>query len=259
MLAVYAVKVTTDPDDPLDAVTMDDRRAEILRRIFWDMNQISHSTEVYTEEETVTGTDDEGNETEETQTVERTRLIITVSGKTAEQMAQEYGFTQEQLDYLAELFSDDYEELWYGLPSGGGSDDIVQVALSQVGNVGGRPYWSWYGYPSRVAWCACFVSWCGNECGYIDSGVLLKFSYCPDGVEWFKGRGQWQGRSYIPEPGCLIFFDWNHNGESDHVGIVESCDGTYVHTIEGNTTGDVCKCNTYIIGYSGIMGYGILG
>ena len=87
MLAVYAVKVTTDPDDPLDAVTMDDRRAEILRRIFWDMNQISHSTEVYTEEETVTGTDDEGNETEETQTVERTRLIITVSGKTAEQMA----------------------------------------------------------------------------------------------------------------------------------------------------------------------------
>ena len=151
VLAVYAVKVTTDPDDPLDAVTMDDRRAEILRRIFWDMNQISHSTEVYTEEETVTGAEDEGNETEETQTVERTRLIITVSGKTAEQMAQEYGFTQEQLDYLAELLSDDYEELWYGLPSGGGSDDIVQVALSQVGNVGGRPYWSWYGYPSRVA------------------------------------------------------------------------------------------------------------
>ena len=143
VLAVYAVKVTTDPDNPLDAVTMDDSRAEILRRIFWDMNQISHSTEVYTEEETVT--DDEGNETEENQTVERTRLIITISGKTAEQMATEYNFTQEQLDYLAELLSDDYEELWYGLPSGGGSDDIVQVALSQVGNVGGQPYWSWYG------------------------------------------------------------------------------------------------------------------
>lgn len=258
VLAVYAVKVTTDPDDPLDAVTMDDRRAEILRRIFLDMNQISYGTEVYTEEETVTVTDDEGNETEETQTVERTRLIITISGKTAEQMAQEYGFTGEQLDYLAELLSDDYEELWYGLPSGGGSDDIVQVALSQVGNVGGQPYWSWYGYPSRVAWCACFVSWCGNQCGYIDSGAMPKFSYCDDGIAWFQARSQWQGRSYIPEPGCLIFFDWNHDGESDHVGIVESCDGAYVNTVEGNTSGDVCKQNTYSVGYSGIMGYGIL-
>ncbi len=258
VLAVYAVKITTDPDDPLDAVTMDDRRAEILRRIFWDMNQISHSTEVYTEEETVTVTDDEGNETEETQTVERTRLIITISGKTAEQMATEYGFTQEQLDLLAELLSDDYKELWYGLPSGGGSDDIVQVALSQVGNVGGQPYWSWYGYPSRVAWCACFVSWCGDQCGYIDSGVMPKFSYCDDGIAWFQARGQWQSRGYIPEPGCLIFFDWNHDGESDHVGLVEYCDGTYVHTVEGNTSGDMCKQNTYSVGYSGIMGYGLL-
>lgn len=190
--------------------------------------------------------------------MERTRLIITISGKTAEQMAQEYGFTGEQLDYLAELLSDDYEELWYGLPSGGGSDDIVQVALSQVGNVGGQPYWSWYGYPSRVAWCACFVSWCGNQCGYIDSGAMPKFSYCDDGIAWFQARSQWQGRSYIPEPGCLIFFDWNHDGESDHVGIVESCDGAYVNTVEGNTSGDVCKQNTYSVGYSGIMGYGIL-
>lgn len=258
VLAVYAVKITTDPNDSLDAVTMDDRRAEILRQIFWDISQISHSTEIYTEEETVTVTDEEGNETEETQTVERTRLIITISGKTAEQIAQEYGFTQEQLGYLAELLSDDYEELWYGLPFGGGSDDIVAVALSQVGNVGGQPYWSWYGFSSRVAWCACFVSWCGDQCGYIESGIMPKFSYCPTGVDWFKGRGQWQSRTYIPEPGILIFFDWNHDGESDHVGIVVSCDGACVYTVEGNTSGDVCKQNTYSVGYSGIMGYGLL-
>ena len=258
VLAIYAVKTTTDPKNALDVATMDQQRAEILRKIFWDMNQISHSTEVYTEEETVTVTDDEGNETEETQTVERTRLIITISGKTAQQMAAEYGFTQEQLDLLAELLSDEYEELWYGLPSGGGSDDIVQVALSQIGNVGGQPYWSWYGYTSRVAWCACFVSWCGNECGYIESGIMPKFSYCDFGIYWFQQRGQWQDRGYIPEPGSLIFFDWNHNGESDHVGIVEYCDGTYVHTIEGNTSGDMCKQNTYSVGYAGIVGYGCL-
>lgn len=258
ILTVYAVKTSTNPVNPLDAATMDEQHAEVLRTVFWDMNTIDHHTESYTEEESVTVTDNEGNETEENQTVERARLIITISSKTAEQIAQEYSFSKEQLGYITELLSDEYDELWMELPYGGGSDDIVQVALSQVGNVGGQPYWSWYGYPSRVAWCACFVSWCANECGYIDSGVILKFSYCPTGVDWFKGRGQWQNRSYIPEPGTIIFFDWNHDGESDHVGIVESCDGAYVNTVEGNTSGDVCKQNTYSVGYSGIMGYGIL-
>ena len=109
--------------------------------------------------------------------------------------------------------------------------------------------------PQPGSGCACFVSWCGNECGYIDSGVLLKFSYCPDGVEWFKGRGQWQGRSYIPEPGCLIFFDWNHNGESDHVGIVEKVENGRVYTVEGNS-GDSVRQNSYPIGYYEIYGYG---
>ena len=100
------------------------------------MNTVDYFTEIYTEEITVEVTDVEGNVTEETETVERTRLIITVSGKTAEQMANEYEFDEEQLQFLTELLSEDYANLWYCLPSGG-SDDIVAVALSQVGNVGG--------------------------------------------------------------------------------------------------------------------------
>ena len=60
----------------------------------------------------------------------------------------------------------------------GGDGQIVTVALSQVGNVGGQPYWSWYGFNSRVEWCACFVSWCANECGYIDAGVIPKYAGC---------------------------------------------------------------------------------
>lgn len=258
ILTVYAVKTTTDPINPLDATTMDEQHAEVLRTIFWDMNAIDHHTESYTEEESVTVTDDEGNETEESQTVERTRLIITISSKTAEQIAQEYSFSKEQLGYITELLSDEYDELWMELPYGGGSDDIVQVALSQVGNVGGQPYWSWYGFNSRVAWCACFVSWCGNQCGYIESGVMPKFARCDDGISWFKVRGQWQGRSYVPDPGDIIFFNWDGDHESDHVGIVEFSDGTYVHTVEGNTTGDVCKQNVYALGSYDIMGYGIL-
>lgn len=217
----------------------------------------------YTEEVTteVEVPDEEGDGThmeEQTETVQRTRLIITISGKTALEMAKELGFTDQQLSYLEELLSDDYAQLWYGLPMGGGSGDLVAVALSQIGNVGGYPHWSWYGFSSRVSWCACFVSWCGNQCGYIEAGIMPRFSVCDDGIYWFQARGQWQGRSYVPEPGCIIFFDWNGNGESDHVGIVEYCDESYVHTIEGNTSGDRCKQNVYVVGEYDIVGYGLL-
>ena len=58
--------------------------------------------------------------------------------------------------------------LWASVLYGIGANDdaIVTVALSQIRNVGGQPYWSWYGFDSRVAWCACFVSWCADECRY---------------------------------------------------------------------------------------------
>ena len=169
ILTVYAVKTTTDPENPLDAVSMDEEHAEVLRSIFWDMTVIEYTTETYTEEVTVeVPTDDSTDEdgvVEETQTVERTRLVISISGKTAQQMAAEYGFDEKQLGYVTELLSDEYSDLWASLSvPGGGSDDIVAVALSQVGNVGGQPYWSWYGFSSRVEWCACFVSWCGATC-----------------------------------------------------------------------------------------------
>ena len=169
ILTVYAVKTTTNPENPLDAVSMDEEHAEVLRSIFWDMTVIEFTTETYTEEITVlVPTDDSTDEdgmVEETQTVERTRLVISISGKTAQQMAEEYGFDEKQLGYVTELLSDEYSDLWASLSVPGvSSDDIVAVALSQVGNVGGQPYWSWYGFSSRVEWCACFVSWCGATC-----------------------------------------------------------------------------------------------
>ena len=169
ILTVYAVKTTTDPENPLDAVSMDEEHAEVLRSIFWDMTMIEFTTETYTEEITVeVPTDDSTDEdgvAEETQTVERTRLVISISGKSAQQMAEKYGFDEKQLGYVTELLSEEYSDLWANLSVPGvGSDDIVAVALSQVGNVGGQPYWSWYGFSSRVEWCACFVSWCGATC-----------------------------------------------------------------------------------------------
>ena len=260
ILTVYAVKTTTDSENPLDAVSMDEEHAEVLRTIFWDMTVIEFTTETYTEEITVEvptedSTDEDGM-VEETQTVERTRLVISISGKSARQMAEEYGFDEKQLGYVTELLSEEYSDLWASLSVPGvGSDDIVAVALSQVGNVGGQPYWSWYGFSSRVEWCACFVSWCADQCGYIESGVMPKHSYCPTGVEWFRSRGQWQDRNSIPAPGTIIYFDWGGDGVADHVGIVESCDGSTVYTIEGNAN-DAVKRLSYSIGSTKIMGYG---
>ena len=262
ILTIYAVKTTTDPENPLDSVSMDEEHAEVLRSIFWDMTVIEFATEIYTEEITVLvptedSTDEDGM-VEETQTVERTRLVISISGKTAQQMAEEYGFDEKQLGYVTELLSEEYSELWASLsiPSGG-SDDIVAVALSQVGNVGGQTYWSWYGFSSRVEWCACFVSWCADQCGYIESGVMPKHSYCPTGVEWFRSRGQWQDRNSIPTPGTIVYFDWGGDGVADHVGIVESCDGSTVYTIEGNAN-NACKQLSYAVGDRRILGYGVL-
>lgn len=138
----------------------------------------------------------------------------------------------------------------------GGNQAIVEVALTQLGNVGGEPYWSWCGFDSRVEWCACFVSWCANQCDYIESGIIPKFTNCVNGSNWFKGNGQWQDRNYEPQAGNIIFFDWKGDGITDHVGIVEKCENGTVYTVEGNS-GDECKQRSYPVGSSVIYGYGI--
>ena len=140
------------------------------------------------------------------------------------------------------------------------NSDLVTIAISQLGNKGGQPYWSWYGFEERVAWCACFVSWCANQCGYIDKGIIPKFSACNDGITWFKEKKQWIEPTDIPLVGDLIFFDWNDGGQdgsSDHVGIVEYYDieKNIVHTIEGNSS-DECKQREYSKDDNQIIGYG---
>jgi len=136
-------------------------------------------------------------------------------------------------------------------------DAIVDVALSQVGNVGGEPYWSWYGFTNHVEWCACFVSWCADQCGYLDSGIYPKFSGCVFGMQWFQQRGLWLDGSAEPVPGMLIFFDWaTQDGVPDHVGIVEKVENGMVYTVEGNSR-DMCRQKQYSLGSSVILGYGM--
>jgi len=266
VLAIYAVKVNTDPNNPQNVASMDDAKKAMLKEIFWAMNQINSYVETTEETVLIESVDEDGNivVTETTETV--TTLYITVTHKTAMTMAYEYGFTEEQKQMLNELLQDENASMWaavlYGIHSA--DEQIVAVAESQIGNVGGQPYWSWYGFNSRVAWCACFVSWCANECGYIDAGVIPKFAGCVWGVDWFQDRGQWADGTATPVPGMIIFFDWDspdgesgpQDGLSDHVGIVQKVEDGYVYTIEGNTS-DSCAQRRYRIGYYEILGYGI--
>ena len=136
-----------------------------------------------------------------------------------------------------------------------GNQQIVSVAMGQLGNNGGQKFWSWYGFDSRVEWCACFVSWCADQSGLIESGNVQKFSLCSDGVTWFQGKNKWQSGGTTPSAGMIIFFDWDHDGISDHVGIVEKCEGGRVYTIEGNSSDQVRQRN-YAVDYGAIMGYG---
>lgn len=86
-----------------------------------------------------------------------------------------------------------------------------------------------------------------DQCGYIDSGIIPKFAGCVNGSQWFKDRGQWQDGGFTPEAGQIIFFDWEGDGETDHVGIVERCENGIVYTVEGNS-GDACRQRSYPVG-----------
>lgn len=271
VLAVYAVLVNTDPENPRDVAIMDEDRAEVLRDVFWDMTEIEAETGTVTETEYVETVDDEGNPVTEAVETELTVLYITVSHKPVEEIAFEYCFNEERRVQLEELLSDEYATLWnnvlYG--TGSGCGDLVAVALSQVGNTG-ETYWTYMGYTDRVEWCACFVSWCANECGYIEDGTLPKTASCSTGVDWFVRRDRWQEPTYtnaqgetvpyIPSPGDFIYFDWDRpcegqNGQPDHVGIVEKVENGYIYTVEGNS-GDRVSHNAWSIGYYEIFGFG---
>lgn len=135
------------------------------------------------------------------------------------------------------------------------SSKIVEIAKNEVGNIGGKKYWSWYGFNSRVEWCACFVSWCAEQSGDLNVSIP-RFSGVDYGMEWFKKNNKWQNSNYIPSPGDVIFFDWDYDHDPDHVGIVEKVENNKIFTIEGNSS-DRCRNKVYITSSNEIYGYGI--
>lgn len=128
--AVYAVKVNTDPNNPAEVATLDDNKLNILRSILNDAVTLSHSLTYEVQEQTVT--DAEGNET--TETVIVTTLVVTLTQKSANELAVQYGFNQKQKEQLAELLSSEYADLWALLLGGyvKGNGEILTGDISRV-------------------------------------------------------------------------------------------------------------------------------
>ena len=197
VLSIYAVLVT-DGKEQSNVMILDDKNIEKLKNVFWDMNKIDYRLKNVEREVQVINDDESVTVKKEIKKV----LYIDITSKTVQEMIDKYNFNKKQKLQLAEISKSEYNEMWSNILYGSlvGSTDIVQVAMSQIGNVGGEPYWSWYGFDSRVEWCATFVSWCANQCGYIDAGIIPKFASCQnEGIAWFKTCGLWQESGYIPK------------------------------------------------------------
>ena len=201
---------------------------------------------------------------------------VKYSGESMEDSGEWSGWTDDNREWAKAIYEQDWTELYCGIPnvtdevgretdlsgvvfvngSRPGHQSIVNIARSQEGQVGGRPFWSWYGFDNRVEWCACFVSWCANRDGVLDTKIP-KFALCSDGVDWFVQRGQWAKRGdTTPVAGDIIFFSWNANTRINHVGIVIGSDANYVYTIEGNSR-DKCRVKSYPLNSPVIYGYGL--
>ena len=244
-----------------------------LERIFAAQYQLTLTEEVEVRYRTETRTDSEGNEYDVEVPYNYYILNVTLTSKPISSVASEL-LTPDQLEmYQVYRQTLGNKPLIFGGGSADTSDSeslagvefvngtrpgnqaVVDIAKSQVGNVGGQPYWSWYGFTSRVEWCACYVSWCYGQMGLSEP----RFAACQSqGIPWFQSHGQWGGRDYANiAPGDAIFFDWDLDGSADHVGIVVGTDGSRVYTVEGNS-GDACKIKSYSLTYECIKGYGLM-
>ena len=244
-----------------------------LERIFAAQYLLTLTEEVEVRYRTETRTDSEGNEYDVEVPYNYYILNVTLTSKPISSVASEL-LTPDQLEmYQVYRQTLGNKPLIFGGGSADTSDSeslagvefvngtrpgnqaVVDIAKSQVGNVGGQPYWSWYGFTSRVEWCACFVSWCYGQMGLSEP----RFAACQSqGIPWFQSHGQWGGRDYANiAPGDAIFFDWDLDGRADHVGIVVGTDGSRVYTVEGNS-GDACKIKSYSLTYECIKGYGLM-
>ncbi len=104
-------------------------------------------------------------------------------------------------------------------------------------------------------WCAAWAMNMLKDHGVLDTSSCSNVNYCPTIVNWAKKENIWAGRgSYTPQAGDAILFDWQGDGTSDHIGIVEKVENGKVYTIEGNSSDSVAR-RSYSLSSSKVMGY----
>ena len=276
ILSVYAVYVTTKADGATDVVHLTDEHVKILKEIFWQMTTVTYTTEVVEETVMVPDLDSDGNQKKDKdgnllykeEKVAKTILHITINHLSAGEEAAALSFNTEQMAQLNELLDPKYASFWAELLRGIGlgSSELVNLALSQLGNEGGEKFWKWAGLDTRCEWCALFVSWCADQTGLMASGQIPYFSFVSDGVDWFKDKGRWIDGSEVNssnydkliQPGMIIFFDWEPDGKPNHVGIVTKVSDGYIYTVEGNR-GDAVAEGSYSADSIYVFGFGTIG
>ena len=274
VLSVYAVYVTTRTDGATDVVHLTDDNVDTLKTIFWQMNTITSYTETKTETIQVPDLDEDGNQKKDEdgnllykeETITTIILHITIGHLSAAEEATNLSFNADQTAQLNELLDVRNASLWAQVLRGvGGSNELVNLALSQLGNEGGEKYWKWAGRSTRCAWCALFVSWCADQTGLLGTQIPY-FSFVSDGVSWFKSHDKWIGGSEVDStnydkvvyPGMIIFFDWEPDGNPNHVGIVTKVENGYIYTVEGNSS-DAVRERSYSANSDHIFGFGVVG
>lgn len=276
VLSVYAVYVTTKTDGATDVVHITDDRVKILKDIFWQMTTVTYTTETKTETKKVPDLDADGNQKKDSngnplykdETTTKTILHIKISHLSATEEANKLSFNAEQKAQLNQLLDTKNASLWAEILRGVGlgSNELVNLALSQLGNKGGEKYWRWAGLSKRCEWCALFVSWCGDQTGLRAAGQIPYFSFVSDGVSFYKNKGKWIDGSEVNssncdkliQPGMIIFFDWEPDGKPNHVGIVTKVSNGYIYTVEGNSS-DAVRERSYSADNKSLFGFGVIG
>lgn len=120
---------------------------------------------------------------------------------------------------------------------------LALTAYMELGNDGGYKYWSWWGYAERVEWCCIFVSWCADQNGYLEAGIMPRqqgVAHWATGYPWYYSHGETITATpdVIPQPGWVAFFG------RGHTGIVYACDGVNAYLVEGNNM-DAVRLKSY--------------
>jgi hypothetical protein len=131
----------------------------------------------------------------------------------------------------------------------------LDIAAAKVPSLNGTEFWKWYGFKSRVAWCACFVSWVLNKAGLLKQ-IGGKQCSCPQIMKLAKANKVWRPGVSGIKAGAVVLFDWDNDGVADHVGFyVKTNSDKSLRTIEGNTSNVVSYRNRirgYIVGHINI-------